>query len=94
MLLCANADSNITEEELNFIKSKVDVTSFNKIYNEFLKHTEEEGLNIIEDSIQEQQYEHLEIIEMKNKIRTLFFADSNFSVKEKYLEDILDNIIY
>lgn len=94
LLLCANADSMITEEELNFIKTKVNQASINKIYNEFSQHTEDEGLDIIECSLHEHEYGTLEITEMKNKIRALFFVDSNFSRKEKYLERVLNNIIY
>ena len=94
LLLCANADSIITEEELNFIQTKVDQASFDKIYEEFLQHTEDEGLDIIEDSHHEQDYGTLEIAEMKDRIRSLFFVDSNFSRKEKHLERVLNNIIY
>ena len=31
LMLCANADSNVTEEELNLIKSKTDRETFEKM---------------------------------------------------------------
>lgn len=35
LLMCANADSSETEEELNLIKSKVDSETYDAIYREF-----------------------------------------------------------
>lgn len=94
LLLCSNADSNITEEELNIIKSKVDTATFNKIYKEFLESTEEEGLEKIDDNIHEHQYSYQELLEIKTNMKDVFFTDNNYGMKEEYLNSILDNILY
>jgi hypothetical protein len=94
LLLCSKADSIITQEELNFIKSKLDVAIFKKIYKNFLSHTEDEVLEIIEDTINELQLSHLEILEIKNQMKTLFFIDNNYTMKEKNLTRIINNILY
>lgn len=94
LLLCSNADSNITDEEFNFMKSKVDTASFNKIYKEFLKNSEEECLEILEDQIHQLHYSHREIIEIKTNMKALFFTDNNYNKKEEYLDRIINNILY
>ncbi len=94
LLLCSNADSNITEDELNLIKSKVDTATFNKIYKEFLENTEDEGLEMIDNNMQEHQYSNQEILEIKTNMKAVFFTDNNFSMKEEYLDRIIDNILY
>lgn len=52
LLLCANADSKETPEEINAIKSKVDVKTFEEIYKEFNEATEDERLERIDDNVQ------------------------------------------
>ncbi len=94
LLLCSNADSNVTEEELNYVKSKVEIESFNKIYKEFLDDTEEEALEKIDDNVQQHHYSPKEILEIKTHMKAVFFADNDFGVKEEYLDRIIDNILY
>ena len=94
LLLCAKADSDITEEELNFIKSKVDIDAFNKIYSEFSEDSEEDSLEKIDDNVQQHDFSPQEIIEIKTNMKAVFFADKDFGMKEEYLNSILDNILY
>lgn len=94
LLLCSNADSSITEEELNFIKSKVDDASFDKIFAEFTEDTEEEGLEKIDDNVHEHHYSPQEILKIRNNMKSVFFADNEFGRKEAYLDRIIDNILY
>ncbi|WP_296313079.1 hypothetical protein [Winogradskyella sp. UBA3174] len=94
LLLCAKADAKVTEVELNFIKSKVVTTSFDKIYKEFLEDTENQALEKIDDSVQQQDYSPKEITEIKTNMKSVFFADKYMSMKEEYLDRIIDNMLY
>jgi len=94
LLLCSNADSSMTEEELSFIKSKVEKESFDKIHKEFSEDTEEESLEKIDDNVQEHHYSPKEIIEIRSNMKAIFFADNEFGMKEEYLDRIIDNILY
>ncbi len=94
LLLCAKADSKVTEDELDFIKSKVDTVSFDKIYKEFSGDTEDEALEKIDDSVQQHDFSPQEITEIRTNMKTVFFADNDFGMKEDYLDRILDNMLY
>ncbi len=94
LLLCSNADSNVIEEELNIIKSKVETASFDKIYKEFSEDTEDEGFEKIDNSLQLHDYSPQEIVAIKANMKAVFLADNDFGMKEEYLDRILDNILY
>ena len=49
LLLCANADSEETTEELDLIKTKVDDSTFQKMHQEIKKDSEEISLEKIEE---------------------------------------------
>ena len=94
LLLCSNADSTITKEELNFIKSKVDKEDFDKIYKEFSEDTEDEALEKIDDNVQQHDYSPKEILAIRANMKSVFFTDNEFGMKEEYLDRIIDNILY
>ena len=94
LLLCANADSNATDEEINLIKSKCNKDTFDKIYKEFLGDNEETGLDKIEDNVHFHQYSHLELAKLKKEMRQIFLSDNKLTMMEENLDQILDNIIY
>jgi len=94
LLLCSKADSNVTEEELDFIKSKVDSELFNKIYKEFSEDTEEVALEKIDDNVQQQDFSPHEIMSIRTNMKAVFLADKDFGMKEEYLDRILNNILY
>ncbi len=94
LLLCANADSVETEEELNMIKSKVDAKTFERIYKDFGNATEDERLERIDDNIQLHDFENIELAELRREMYEIFFADCDFKMMERNLNRIMDNIIY
>lgn len=94
LLLCANADSKETPEELRLISSRVDEKSFDKIYNEFTRDTEDQRLEKIEDAIAVNDFSHKELKNFKKEIHRIFFSDRHFSTMERNLDKILDNMIY
>ena len=94
LLLCANADSVKSEEEINFIKSKTDSKTFEKIYNEFCNDTEEVSFEKIDDNIQLHHYTNLELNQLKKEMHEVFLTDKKFNMTESNLDRILNNIIY
>lgn len=94
LLLCANADSIETFEELRIISTNVDEKSFDKIYNEFLRDSEEVRLEKIQDAIALHEYSHKELVGLKKEMHRIFFSDKNFGVMEQNLEKLLDSMIY
>lgn len=94
LLLCANADDQESEKEINMIKLKTDQETFEKIYQEFSSDTEDERLDKIEVAIHLHEYSMKEIADFRREMYEIFFSDCNFSLMEKNLDRILDNIIY
>mgnify|MGYP000865054211 FL=1 len=94
LLLCANADSDESKEEIKIVKSKVDKKIFKKIYKEFGKDTEEERFEKIDNAIHLHEYSHIELENFRNEINEIFLVDNHFAVMETNLNRILDNILY
>lgn len=94
LLLCANADSTETTEEIELIKSKTGKETFEKMYKEFSGDTEEESLEKIQDSLAVHEYSHKELMALRKEMFEVFFSDKKFSMMENTLDKILDNILY
>lgn len=94
LLLCANADSVQTEEEINLIKSKVDDDTFNKIFKEFSEDSEDDSLEKIEKNVATQEFSHKELVCFQREMHEVFFTDKNFSMMERNLERMLKNMLY
>lgn len=94
LLLCANADSHESKEEIDLIKSKTNSETFEKIFKEFSKDSEDESLAKIDENIQLHYISRTELIDLQNEISEVFFSDNVITMMEKNLARILDNIIY
>ncbi len=94
LLLCANADSKMTDEEIKLIKSKTDKETFDKMYAEFQDDSEEESLEKIQDNLVNHEYSHKELADLRKEMFEVFFSDKKFSLMENTLDKILDNILY
>ncbi|MET6990948.1 hypothetical protein [Sediminicola arcticus] len=94
LLLCAKADWKETPEEMTLIRSKSNQEIFDRIYKEISEDKEDISLDKIEASIEKHHYSTMEIIELKKDIQEVFSADKDFSLKEQYIDEILDNLIY
>lgn len=94
LLLCANADKIETEEEIDFIKSKSDKETFDKLYKEFSKDDEDASIEKIQANIAQHEYSNMELSNLKKEIHEIFFSDKKFQMKERYLDRLLDNILY
>jgi len=94
LLLCANADKNETEEELEMILSKVPKKLFLKIYKEFHADTEEKRLKKVSLCIQKHNYTVMELSTFRKEVQEIFLSDCDFKMLEKRLDWTLDNILY
>lgn len=94
LLLCAKADWKETPEEMTLIRSKSNQEIFDRIYKEISEDNEDISLDKIEASIEKHNYSTMEIIELKKDIQEVFSSDKDFSLKERYIDEILDNLIY
>lgn len=94
LLLCTKADSNETPDEINLIKAKTIPAIFEKMQKEISTDDENTSLKKIESMIAVHHYDITEIFELRNEMRNVFNVDKNFDRKERYLDQILDHIIY
>lgn len=94
LLLCTRADSDETPEEINLIKSKTTPAIFEKMRKEISSDDENTSLEKIEAVISVHQYDITEVFELRKEMRAVFSADKHYDRKERYLNQILDNIIY
>ncbi|MCB0448236.1 MAG: hypothetical protein KDD03_12145 [Gelidibacter sp.] len=94
LLLCANADNEITQEELTVIKSKTDHSTFERLYKEFCEDNEDTNFEKIEYTIGHQEYSPHELSELKRETLEVFDSDHKFQQRERYLDKVLDNILY
>lgn len=94
LLLCANIDSEETEEEVNFIKSKVDIDTYHRLHDEFMEDSEEDRYQKIDDNIHMHEYSHKELAALRKEMYEIFFSDCEFKMMERNLDRIMDNMLY
>lgn len=94
LLLSAQADSVQTKEEIDLIKSKTDKTTFDTVYEEFKKDDEDTSLQKIESAVAKLKFSHMELADLRKEINEVFHSDNKFSASERYLDKLLDNLIY
>lgn len=94
LLLCANADSEQSEEETHLIRSKVSAETYDKIYKEFMLDIEDERIEKVDDNIHLHDYTNIEMAQLRREMYEIFFSDCNFKMMERNLDRIFDNILY
>lgn len=94
LLLCANADKTESKEEIDLIRSQVDLACFEKIYAEFSGDNEEESLKKIQICVASHEYSHKELCELQTKMKKVFLKDKRYGMMERNMERILDRMLY
>lgn len=94
LLLCTYADDVASPEEIKIINSHTKKTYFEEIHQEFINDTHDTRVHKIEQSIRHLEYDITELMELRNEIHQVFIADKVFNRKEKYIESLLDNLLY
>ncbi len=93
-IYCMNADFKETEEELDFITSKVGNKTFTKIHKEFNQDNDYSSLLKIKDTLYLLDYSYDRIEQLFNEIKTLFLSDRKYEVLEKNIMTGLKRILY
>jgi hypothetical protein len=94
LMFCAKVDQYETAEEIDLIKSKTDPETFDRLYKEFCEDCEDDCFEKIEDAIGKYPFSPREIADIKKEVLEVFNSDKKFEMKERYLEKVLDNILY
>lgn len=94
LLLAANADKDETEDEINFIRSKTDPETFDKLYKEFHEDKKKKRLKKIQYSVEDHDYSHMELAQLRKEVYEVFFIDNKLKRVEQNLDRILDNLLY
>ncbi|MGB5436018.1 MAG: hypothetical protein WBM98_09010, partial [Maribacter sp.] len=67
---------------------------FVKMYNEFSGDSEDESLEKIQQNVHLHYFSNMELMELRKEVNAIFFTDKKFTIMERNLDRILDNIIY
>lgn len=93
LLYAAHCNFFESEEELNYILSKVDKKTFHRIHTEVVIDADEVNLNKIQQYISENNLHQTEKEQLIRDIKNVFFADGSVDVLEKKVFSILKKII-
>lgn len=93
LLYAAHCNFFESEEELNYILSKVDKKTFHRIHTEVVIDSDEINLNKIQQYISENNLQQEEKEQLIRDIKNVFFADGSVDLLEKKVFSILKKII-
>ena len=94
LLYVAHCNYIETEEESNYIISKIDEKLYNKIHTEIVMDTDEEvKLNKIKEYLGENKYSHDERKQLLEDIKNVIFADGTVDNSEKKVFNYLKKIL-
>lgn len=93
LLYAAHCNFFESEEEENYILTKVDKNTFHKIHTEVIVDSDEDNLNKIQQYLSENKFSQTEKEDLIRDIKNVFFADGSVDVIEKKVFSILKKII-
>ena len=93
LLYAAHCNFFESEEEQNYILSKVDEKTFHKIHTEVIVDSDEDNLNKIQQYLSENKFSQTEKETLIRDIKNVFFADGSVDMIEKKVFSILKKII-
>jgi len=83
LLYCAHADFIETQEEVDYIKSKVSEVDYKKIHKEFDNDSDYESIQKIEYTVEKYNYTKEEIHTLFKRMKELFYLDGEYSAAEQ-----------
>lgn len=92
LLFAANSDFKENNKERNIILSKVDIYTFQEIHDEFNNDNDYQGIKKIMASLKQHQYEKDDVEVLLADIKTLFFSDGEFNIKERNMLTCLNRL--
>ena len=93
LIYCANADFSESKFEVDFIKSKIQISNFEKIHAEFEQDNDYQSIQKIQLSIEEHGYTNDESNRLFGEIKELFLSDKKYDVLEQNLYRGLSHIL-
>lgn len=93
LLFAAHCNHFESDEELNFILSKIDQATFDKIHTEVVVDSKEENIEKIQQYISDNKLNQLEKEALIRDIKEVFFADGSVDTIEKEVFATLKKII-
>ncbi|NMH88798.1 hypothetical protein [Flavivirga algicola] len=93
LIYCANANFSESKFEIDFIKSKIETSNFEKIHQEFKEDNDYQSIQKIQLSIKNQGYTNGDLGILFKEIKELFLSDKKYDVLEKNLNRGLSRIL-
>ncbi len=92
LLFAANSDFKEDNKERNVIISKVDMTTFSDIHNEFDNDNDYQGIQKIMTSLRQHNYDKDDVEILLADIKVLFFSDGEFNINERMMLKSLERL--
>lgn len=93
LIYCANANYTESKFELQFIKSKIKTSNFDKIHYEFENDNDYQSIQKIQSSIEEHGYSNDEVNSLLKEIEALYLCDNKHDIMEQNLFRGLSHIL-
>lgn len=93
LLYAAHCNFFESEEEQDYILTRVDEKTFHKIHTEVIVDSDEHNLNKIQQYLSENKFSQNEKDSLIRDIKNVFFADGSVDIIEKKVFSILKKII-
>jgi len=93
LLFAANSDFKESNEEKNIIISKVDMNTFQKIYNEFEQDNDYQAIQKIEQGLEHHKFTAAQIDDLLLEIKLLLQADQEYNILERNMMLFLKKIL-
>jgi len=92
LIYCANADFTESKVEIDFIKSKILSSNFEKIHKEFEKDNDYQSIQKIQSTIERLGFSSAQKNDLLAEIKEVFLSDDKYDTLEKNLLRALSHI--
>ncbi|WP_298777470.1 hypothetical protein [uncultured Polaribacter sp.] len=93
LLYAAHCNHIETEEEQNYILSKLDEKIYNKIHTEKVLDNDSKSLHKIQSYLIDNNYSYQDKELLLKKVKEIFFADGSVDILEKKVFTVLKKIL-
>ena len=93
LLYAAHCNHIETTEERDYILSKVDEETFNKIHTEIVVESDKENVDKIQEYLRENKFSQEDKNALIKDIKNVFFADGTVDVLERKVFKLLQKIL-
>lgn len=83
LLFAANSDFKEQEEERQMIISKVSLSTFREIHDEFKSDNDYQGIKKIMTSLKQHNYDKDDVDVLMEDIKVLFLSDGEYEITER-----------